>query len=269
MDFYILITSLVVSCTLLIFIANRCQISLKLGLGAGIVIGFLTTVILLVIDALILPLSVYWMIPIEMLCIFIITIITLALRFFRDPERAIVQTQDTVLSPADGTIRYIHEIKKGEMPISIKKKNFIKLVEILGTDIIDQGAYLIGIEMSILDVHVTRSPISGKMVYQNHIRGTFKSLRKQESLLDNERVIAVIDSGEYKIAVVQIASRLVRRIVSYKHEGDTLEAGQRMGMITFGSQVDVVVPNFNSVDISVKKGEHVTAGCTELCKFTV
>ena len=93
------------------------------------------------------------------------------------------------------------------------------------------------------------------------------SLRKPESEIVNERVTTIIGNGKFSIGVVQIASRLVRRIVSYIGEGDRLDIGQRLGAIVFGSQVDVVIPELEKLRIEVKPGEEVKAGVTVIARY--
>ena len=83
----------------------------------------------------------------------------------------------------------------------------------------------------------------------------------------NERVTTIIDSGTFKIAVVQIASRLVRRIASYLGEGDMVQIGQRIGMIRLGSQVDVAIPEIENLRINVKPGDEVRAGVSVIARY--
>jgi phosphatidylserine decarboxylase len=143
------------------------------------------------------------------------------------------------------------------------------LMEMTKTDILKTGSYLVGIEMSILDVHVNRAPIEGKIIYQKIAGRDFLSLRETAALMDNERVTTVIDNQRFKIGVIQIASRLVRRIVLYLTEGDDVERGQRIGMIRFGSQVDVVIPKLDTVKLCIHPGDRVKAGLTILCKYEI
>ena len=118
--------------------------------------------------------------------------------------------------------------------------------------------------MNFLDVHVNRSPMSGKITLAKHIQGLFLSLKKQEALLQNERALTVIDNGSFKVGIVQIASRLVRQIVAYLQEGQLVSCGERIGMIRFGSQVDVVLPNLPSLVVNVVPGMKVKAGLSVL-----
>jgi phosphatidylserine decarboxylase len=93
------------------------------------------------------------------------------------------------------------------------------------------------------------------------------SLRRQESEIVNERATTVIDSGTFQVGVIQIASRLVRRIVSYVREGDSLEIGQRIGSILFGSQVDLVIPELENSKIEVMPGDEVKAGISVIARY--
>jgi len=197
------------------------------------------------------------------LFIMILLLIVLS-RFFRDPDRLTPNSDKLIFSPADGTIIYIKHLENGEIPLSVKHHRPAKLIELLQTDILTQAAYLIGIEMNILNVHVNRAPVRGEVIFNKHIPGSFLSLRDENSAVRNERMTTIFDQGKFKIGVVQIASRLVRRIESYLQTGDKVVAGQRMGMIKFGSQVDVIIPELIDMKLKVKIGEEVVAGVTVL-----
>jgi phosphatidylserine decarboxylase len=141
------------------------------------------------------------------------------------------------------------------------------LEEITATKLLDNVAYFVGIDMNLLNVHVNRSPITGKAIFQKHIKGRFVSLRKEESEIVNERVSTVIDNGAFRVGVIQIASRLVRRIVPYIKEGDNVEIGQRLGIIVFGSQVDVAIPELENLKIEVKPGDETKAGVSIIARY--
>lgn len=188
----------------------------------------------------------------------------LAFMFFRDPERESPERADAILSPADGHVLYVKKIKPGDIPVSAKKGLPMKLSEFAETDILSRGIYLIGIAMSVMNVHVNRTPIAGKIHSIKRTPGKFISLKKEEALAENERVTTIIDNGRFKIGVIQIASRLVRRIVIYVREGEQVSFGQRIGKIKFGSQVDVVIPHMDFLKMNVKPGDDVTAGTSIL-----
>ena len=121
--------------------------------------------------------------------------------------------------------------------------------------------------MSFLDVHVTRCPIEGKVTLQKHIEGQFMSLGREEAQFLNARCTTIIEDRSLTLAVVQVASRLVRRVESYLSLGATVTSGQRMGMIRFGSLVAVVLPRRADIQVLVKPGDRVTAGVSILARY--
>jgi phosphatidylserine decarboxylase len=125
----------------------------------------------------------------------------------------------------------------------------------------------IGIALMFTDVHVNRAPIGGTVQMMQHRPGKFLSLRKSEALHVNERQTVVIENEWITVGLVQVASRLVRRIESYIHEGEHIHAASRIGMIKFGSQVDLFVPEEKVGDIMVKEGQYLYAGQTVICRL--
>ena len=95
----------------------------------------------------------------------------------------------------------------------------------------------------------------------------FISLKKKEAVVQNERAFIVIDIGNFKVGIVLIASRLVRKIVMYIRDGQEVQRGERIGMIRFGSQADLILPNLPSLRIQVTPGEKVKAGISILATF--
>ena len=185
----------------------------------------------------------------------------LAYRFYRDPNRTPPQVDDdVVISPADGEIVYVRHSEGGLIPSSTKKGRDYELVELTKTPLRHEDAVVIGIAMSFLDVHVNRAPIAGHVRLRQHFPGRFGSLGKPEMVYENERATTVIERDDLEIAMVQIASRLVRQIASYVKVGEEVALGQRVGVIRLGSQVDVVLPARPDVTINVKAGQRVRAG---------
>ena len=242
------------------------RLDMRMVFPGSFVIGAIAGGLALLIDYLWVDLGVILMLLTELCLIFILVSTFVAIRFYRDPERIPPETEKVILSPADGKVIYVNEIEPGSLLTSTKGKRRFKLHEVMGADTPPNAAYLIGIDMNILNVHVNRSPIGGRIVLQKHVRGDFLSLRRPESETRNERVTTIIDNGQFKIAVIQIASRLVRRIVSYLKEGDMVAIGQRIGMIAFGSQVDVAMPQLKNLKITVKPGDRVRAGVSILAR---
>lgn len=186
-----------------------------------------------------------------------------AAAFYRDPERASPGTDRAVVSPADGQVLYVRPFRRGEVPPVEKKGRPLALAELAAVDICERG-YLIGIGMHLLNVHVNRAPIGGRVTGLIHIPGGFFSLKRKGATTANERLTTVIENERTQVAVVQIASRLVRRIVSYVEAGTDVSLGQRIGMIRFGSQVDVIVPESDGLHIAVRTGDRVRAGVSVL-----
>ena len=197
----------------------------------------------------------------------VLSFIAVLILFFRNPDRTSPAQEGILVSPADGIVKYVQEIKKNEFPFAQKNNKEIPLSEFAGSDILSDGGVQIGIGMTLLDVHINRSPIKGKISQLKRIPGSFHSLKKITSLLENERVVATVDGVGMKIGVVLIASRLVRRICTYIVEGQSVARGQRIGMIRFGSQVDVLIPMSTSLKINIRPGDKVKAGVSVLAGF--
>ena len=148
--------------------------------------------------------------------------------FFRDPERKVEISDTYMISPADGTVIDIRDRK-------------------------------ICIFMFFQNVHVNRAPISGKIREITYKKGGYLPAYRKDSER-NERNEFIIHSKYGDVSVTQIAGTIARRIVSYSSVNDIIEQGQRIGMIRFGSRVDVTIPQ--DLDITVRKGERVLAGKT-------
>jgi len=167
--------------------------------------------------------------------------------FFRNPKRIPLKNDDAFISPADGKIIDIGIVDEDE---------FIK-----------DRTRRICIFMSPLDVHVNRSPLSGRVIRVQHRKGEFAVAFKKDIDKQNERNYILIQRGEEKILVVQVAGFLARRIISYVKEGDVLKKADPLGMIAFGSRVDIYFPqDYESV---VELGMKVKAGVTPLTKTKV
>lgn len=187
-------------------------------------------------------------------------------RFFRNPERVIPGGRNDIVSPADGRVIYIKELEKDQIPVSIKKKNIANINEITKTDILKQPCYLIGIAMTLFDVHYNRAPIDGKVILVKHTTGTAIGLNNPESTVNNERNTIVFERDDgIKAGVVQIAARFVDRCIVMNNETDHLKRGEIFGKIRWGSQADLIIPR-NS-EIMVREGMQVYAGSTVIAKL--
>jgi phosphatidylserine decarboxylase len=182
--------------------------------------------------------------------------------FFRDPERVVPDRTDVIVSPADGRVIYLKPVLPGEVPVASKRGRASLLRELRGTSLCESGAVAIGISMNLADVHVNRAPIGGHVRLVKRVHGTFGSLRKPEMVASNERVTTVMGTEDLQIAMVQIASRLVRRIAVFVSEGEELRLGQRVGAIRFGSQVDLLLPLEKDIRLAVEVGDRLVAGRT-------
>ncbi len=167
---------------------------------------------------------------IPLLCITIFFLI-----FFRDPE--IIMGKD-IVSPADGKIR---EIK------------------------LEKDQVFISIFMNIFDVHVNRMPVDGIITEMKHFPGKHLRAHKKESE-QNERVTIDIDSPIGKVRIVQIAGLIARRIYPYIKKGDKLKKGDKIGIIRFGSRVDVYLPANRIKNVNVKIKDIVFAGVTTIAQ---
>ena len=191
------------------------------------------------------------------------------LRFWRDPERISPEIDGVVLSAADGEVVYVWKIAVDSATVVSKGGRNYQLEELTGTNLAMGVVHVVGVGMSFLDVHVNRCPISGQVKLSRHIAGKFISLGKDEAPFVNERLTTVIQGDSLTVAVVQIASRLVRRVQSYLETGEIVSAGQRLGMIRFGSLVAVIIQDREAVRIEVRPGDYVKAGVSILARYEV
>ncbi len=257
----------VLTAIILIATGKKAEIKLKVVIPWTFLMIILGCVTLYFLDSVPKDLSIFFQLIIPFLQSIIISIIVLLILFFRDPKRIPPDKDNIILSPADGRIIYIKEIANGDFPFAIKGKKRIPLKEFTGEDFITGHGVQIGIAMNYTNVHINRVPIKGKVLQIKRVPGKFLSLKHLSSLLENERVFTLIGGRIIKIGVVQIASRLVRRIYSFVKEGDNVQMGQKMGVIRFGSQVDILIPFKKNVNILVKTQEEVKAGLTVIATY--
>jgi phosphatidylserine decarboxylase len=256
---WIFISSLLLALLTLVPISVKWELEKKLTIPAAIFIGITSGSVVYGIYTF-WNLSLYLIIIIELLLIGVISASLLLWRFYRDPERLPPEDEKAILSPADGQIKYVKKIDKGQIPFSEKKGRTFSLIDFVKADVLPQGGYVIGISMTYLDVHVNRAPISGRVTLLKHIKGDFISLKKKEAVVKNERNLIILDNEHFKLGIVQIASRLVRKIVPYIKEGQEVQSGTRIGVIRFGSQVDLILSDLPLINIKIRPGEKVKAG---------
>jgi phosphatidylserine decarboxylase len=165
--------------------------------------------------------------------------------FFRDPERTGQRGPSLVVSPADGKLIMISEVDE---------PSFV------------QGRALrLSIFMNVFNVHVNRYPVDGVVKHIHYNKGKFLNAASDKSSLENEQMSVGVDTGRYRILVRQIAGLIARRIVTYSKLGQQVKQGDRMGIIRFGSRVDVFIPVGSKV--LGKLGDVTTAGVSILAEL--
>jgi len=143
------------------------------------------------------------------------------------------------------------------------------LDEVRDTVFAQEALWQVGISMVLTDVHVNRAPIQGVLTFACYKPGEFLSLRRKEALNLNERQSLIIENNreDMQVMLVQIASRLVRQIVAFVKEGQPIDRGQRVGMIRFGSQVDMFLPIRKVTRLEVRVGQQLQAGETVVARY--
>ena len=158
--------------------------------------------------------------------------------FFRDPRRQPPADSSVVVAPADGLVTRVQLIQEDN----------------------PGSATLVSIFLSPLDVHINRAPIAGKITDVSYTGGKFLMATDERASLVNEQNALTIEGDKITVVCKQIAGILARRIVCWKRAGESVELGERFGMIKFSSRTDIVLPD--SVEVLVKKGNRVRGGTT-------
>ncbi len=161
------------------------------------------------------------------------------LYFFRDPERAVPQAPGLIVSPGDGVVTDVSIVSAAGIP-----------------------RQRISIFLSVFDVHVNRSPIAGVIRAVEYRRGKFLNAMNTQSAEDNEQNIVTVEGEGQTLIFKQIAGLIARRIVFNKKIGDAVQRGERIGLIKFGSRVDVIFDP--AADVQVQKGDRVSGGSSVL-----
>jgi len=179
---------------------------------------------------------------------FIFIVITIwVYYFFRDPERIVIEDSNYLVSPADGRISSISEVK-GPIELGLDNKQFTK----------------VSIFMNVFDCHVNRSPSNGEIEEIFYKPGKFLNASLDKASEENERnYFKIKDDTNENIVVVQIAGLIARRIVTQVQKTQKIKQGERLGMIRFGSRVDIY---FSRRNILVKVGQNVIAGESLIAK---
>lgn len=200
--------------------------------------------------------------------------------FMRNPKRQTPEGEG-FLAPADGYVVYVKRVEAGTIPIAIKKRTHIELSEISSFSPLDKASgYLIGTFMTAFSVHHNRVPLSGEVVFKQATRPRSnqttarlmtnillnrKPLEQNCShILENERVTFSIRTTKGVYSLTQIADKWISHIINRVSIGDQLSRGELFGMIRFGSQVDVFIPDALGFTPTVSPGDYVYAGETIL-----
>ena len=181
----------------------------------------------------------YWLLAILLGILWLFTI-----AFFRDPHRQIPADTGLLVSPADGRVSEVTPLETYEG--------------------IDGPAVRIGIFLSVFDVHINRAPIAGTVEKVEYHAGEFLPAFDDKASLRNEQNAVIVKDGEGRVMFKQIAGLIARRIVFRKKVDEPVTRGERVGLIKFGSRVDVFLPK--GWDIRVKVGDRVEGGASVLAK---
>jgi phosphatidylserine decarboxylase len=164
------------------------------------------------------------------------------LYFFRDPDRTIPADPDLIVSPADGRVMEVVDEPFGATP-----------------------GRRISIFLSVFNVHVNRSPVAGRVSAMEYRKGQFYAAMRGRASEENEQNVIHVTSERGEIVFKQIAGWIARRILCWKAVGDTVTRGERVGMIRFGSRVDIWFPV--TVEILVRPGQNVAGGSSILARW--
>lgn len=170
--------------------------------------------------------------------------------FFRNPRRVIPQEAGLVVSPADGKVVHIEEIDFDEY--------------------IGGPALLIGIFLSVFNVHINRTPVAARVIGMSYRRGKFLNAMRPESARENEQLTVRLEENAVphrRMIVRQIAGAIARRIVCWVKPGDDLATGEQFGMIKLGSRTELVVPRSPNLHVAVQLGEMVKAGESIIARY--
>ncbi|MBI4665008.1 MAG: phosphatidylserine decarboxylase family protein [Nitrospinae bacterium] len=166
--------------------------------------------------------------------------------FFRDPERVAPPGEGLILAPADGKV--------------------VKIDTAYQSPDHPKGSVCVSIFLSVFNVHVQRVPLAGKIVRKFYNKGKFLAAWDHKASLDNEQTLITMETAAGVIGVKQIAGLIARRIVTWVNVGQELAAGERFGLIRFGSRVDLIMPA--GVEVVSKIGDNVAAGETVMARYS-
>ncbi|MDH5637521.1 MAG: phosphatidylserine decarboxylase family protein [Nitrospinota bacterium] len=177
----------------------------------------------------------------------VVALAAFVLFFFRDPSRVIPADEDLIVAPADGKV--------------------IRIDSSYQNDDFPDGAVCVSIFLSIFNVHVQRSPIAGTVATKKYNKGLYLAAWNHKASEDNESNLTIFDTSIGKVGVKQIAGLVARRVVTRVNVGQTLAKGEHIGLIRFGSRVDLILPQ--DVELVSKMGDKVSGGSTVMARIKV
>jgi phosphatidylserine decarboxylase len=183
-----------------------------------------------------------WFVGQHVLAVIFLLLGAFILWFFRDPQRQIPADPNTIVSPADGQV-----------------------LEVISEPLDGRTGSRISIFLAIWNVHVNRSPMGGKLARVDYRPGRFHMAMKAAASTENEQNVIRLSTPRGEIVFKQIAGLIARRVILWKKVGDTVARGERVGLVRFGSRVDVWLPA--EVEIVVKRGDHVAGGSSILARW--
>jgi phosphatidylserine decarboxylase len=203
---------------------------------------FITLALVVIITLLTDSIQIPWIT--KLIQVALVIVLVLILQFFRNPKRHTQQNENQVISPVDGKVVVIEEVEETEY---FKEKRL-----------------QVSVFMSPINVHVTRYPISGEVLFSKYHPGKYLVAWHPKASTDNERTTIVVENKTYgKVLYRQIAGALARRIVNYAEQGQTVDQGSDAGFIKFGSRVDLFLPLDTKIKVKlnqkVKGGECIIA----------
>jgi phosphatidylserine decarboxylase len=183
-----------------------------------------------------------WLVGLRLLAIILLLLGAFVLYFFRDPDRAIPAEAGAVVSPADGRIVAIVNEAMGSRP-----------------------GKRISIFLAIWNVHVNRAPFAGRIMRVDYRPGQFQMAMKETASAQNEQNVVMMETARGEMMFKQIAGLIARRVILWKKAGDEVATGERVGLVRFGSRVDLWLPP--EAEITVKMGDNVAGGSSVLARF--
>jgi phosphatidylserine decarboxylase len=179
------------------------------------------------------------------LSLIFVALILYTIAFFRDPARPDPPVTNAVVAAADGTVTDISEVEE--------------------PDVLKTKTRRVGIFLSVFDVHTNRAPIAGTITFRQHRQGLCVDARRADCSEKNEAMTWAFENPRVTIVVRQLTGAIARRIVGWAEVGDTLQRGERFGMIRFGSRTEVYFPL--SAEVLVRVGDRVKGGSTAIARL--